>query len=331
MIMKRTIFFSIATLFCIFFCNTSFAQQYDCEGDAGDLYVVNAKSGLALRDAPSLYSNKITAVPFGKSITVCDITSGLDENIEGKDGQWVKAFYRGKSGWMFDGFLKHESSIEVIHSASWLGDSYPTDKEYLALYSSNDNSFDPEFELREATFNMDTISVDGVGTMVSASLPTDKTPVLLIAGLSPAKRTEIVGQKFDAKFLFPGESVYLGTEKASYYVYAKGSVVTNKTGDDANPFSKIKNYELRVRQQIGDKIKDDVLYRSDLPSWFGSGYEGGVFLEWIGDIDGDGKLDLLLSTTNSNHCWEVSFFLSSKAERGHLFRQVSKYEECDGC
>lgn len=329
--MKKPMLFLIALFATIFFTNDLLAQRYDCAGDAGDLYVVNAQSGLALRDAPSLYSNKISAVPYGKSITVCDQKGGLPENIEGVDGNWVKAYYRGKSGWMFDGFLKQESDIDVIHAESWVSGTLPLDKEYMALYQSNDNQFDPLFELVDYSFSVDTVHVDGQGSVLSAYINDVKKPVLLIAGLKPGKQEDIIGRKFDSKFLFPGESVFLGTDKATYHVYAKGSIVSSKSPEDSNPFSMIRNYELHVRQQIGGEIKDELLYKMDLPAWMGDGYDGGVFLEWIGDLDGDNKLDMLLSTTNSKHCWEVVFFLSSKAERGHLLRQVSKYEECDGC
>ena len=328
--MKRIIVILIASILC-FFQNDIQAQQYDCEGEAGNLYVVNARSGLSLRDAPSLLSNKILAVPFGKEITVCTNAPAVPETIEGKDGRWVRAYYRGKTGWMFNGFLEAESPIQVIHTDTWLNGGYPLDKEFLALYASGDNPFDPEFELEEARFHLDTLDSDENDPYIDAQLAGPRQPIFLISGINPTKTTGINGRKYDSKFLFPGETVYFGTDKASYYVYAKGNVLMNKNPDESDPFSMIRNYELHVKQVKGDQIKDELLYRMDLPSWFGNGYEGGVFVEWLGDVDGDGQLDLLLSTTNHEGCWEVSFFLSSKAESGHLFRQVSKYADCEGC
>ncbi|MEO1624466.1 MAG: SH3 domain-containing protein, partial [Bacteroidota bacterium] len=287
--MKRITVILIASLL-LFLNNNIRAQQYDCEGEAGNLYVVEASSGLTLRDAPSLLSNKIMAVPFGKQITVCTNGPAVPETVEGKDGNWVQAYYRGKTGWMFDGYLKAESPIQVIHTDTWLSAGYPLDKEFLALYASNDNRFDPEFRLEAPNFHLDTLMGDENDPYITAQLAGPEQPVFLISGIKPLKTTGINGKKFDAKFLFPGETIYFGTDKASYYVYAKGNVVVNKSPADSKPFSMIRNYELRIRQVKGDRTTEEVLYRMDLPSWFGNGYEGGVFLEWLGDVDGDGQL-----------------------------------------
>ena len=306
------------------------AQQYLCGESAGQLYEVIPHSGLTLRAAPSLSANKILAVPHGKTVSVCHDEQLHHETIDGHTGQWVRAFYRGESGYMFDAFLKAHAPIEVIHLDSYSTEQLPTDKHYLGLYADHENQFAPHFRIDSCHFSYDTTTIEDGDQFVSARIEQEEQPVFLFSGIPVHQKHSLPGQQFASKFLFPGESVHLSTDKASFYIYAKGNVQLNKGTHDPSPFSMIKNYELRVRRISGDEVEDKVIYKMDIPAWYGEGYEGGIHLQWIGDIDGDGELDMLLTTSNHYACWEVNFFLSSKAERGHFFRQVSRYQDC-GC
>lgn len=317
--MKRTIVL-IAALLALMINNIE-AQQYYCEASAGNLYSVNAKSGLSLRSAPSLISNKITAVPFGKEVTVCSEFQSESELIGGKEGKWVRAWYRGNEGYMFNAFLEAHDPITVNYpghegQGKYLG-LYPED----GLYTVKAYQFDQDSMVSEDAFVEDPF----------CGIASPESPIFLFKGIESSASDQIVGQQFDSKFLFPGESVYFETDQAAYYIYAKGSIVSNDDENNPNPFSMIRNYQIRVRKVSDESTKDVVLYQMDIPSWYGHGYEGGVQVQWIGDLDGDGELDMLLTTSSESHCSEVIFMLSSKAERGHLMRQVSREMACCGC
>ncbi|MEM1319981.1 MAG: SH3 domain-containing protein [Bacteroidota bacterium] len=325
--MKKTIILFALLLTCAWFTSIQ-AQQYYCEDSAGDLYAVSAPSGLSLRAAPSLLSSKILAVPFGKLVTVCSEFRTNAEEISGTEGQWVKAFYQGKEGYMFDGYLDAKPNIEVIYSQYMLPENYALDKEYYGLYPQKEHGMITGFKAEKYVLPIAPSPIDG---MEVKSVPTPSEvdqPLFLFAGLEPGQLDNIVGRQLNSQFLYPGQSVFLETEKAAYYVYAKGRIVSNSDENNPNPFSKIRNYELRVKKITGEDIDDQSLYKLDIPAWYGEGYDGGVQLQWIGDLDGDGELDMLLTTATQDHCWEVIFLLSSKAEPGHLFRQVSRYTDC---
>lgn len=51
---------------------------------------------------------------------------------------------------------------------------------------------------------------------------------------------------------------------------------------------------------------------------------------WAGDIDGDGRLDLLLDTTNHYNAQDMVLYLSSTAPRGRLLSSVATLEKV-GC
>jgi hypothetical protein len=56
----------------------------------------------------------------------------------------------------------------------------------------------------------------------------------------------------------------------------------------------------------------------------------GLRLLWAGDVDGDGKLDLLLDLPSSENASEHRLFLSTAAGKGELVRQVAVFETV-GC
>lgn len=53
-------------------------------------------------------------------------------------------------------------------------------------------------------------------------------------------------------------------------------------------------------------------------------------LLWAGDLDGDGKLDLIMDTTDNYNVRNVTLFLSTKAKPGKLVEKVVSHEST-GC
>lgn len=53
-------------------------------------------------------------------------------------------------------------------------------------------------------------------------------------------------------------------------------------------------------------------------------------LLWAGDLDGDGKLDLIMDTTNNYNVRDVTLFLSTKAKPGKLVEKIVSHEST-GC
>lgn len=332
--MKSILFQISSTILFLFLTLTTEAQQYDCAGSAGQSYLVTAGSGLSMREMPNLKSIKVMAVPYGKEVVVCPEYPGEVEVIEGIEGRWLKTYYRGKSGFMFSGFMQEQASIDVILPDEQIVEHYELSRQYYGLYLNEQDASlgDQKFQIKACDFKVETVSLPDVPTYEYAQLQEGDQPEFLISGLEPGVQENIIGQSFKDKFLYPGESVSLTLGAAHFHIYAKGRIVENTDGEDINPIAMIKNYELHVRRTTHDGDREDqIIYKMDIPGWYADGYEGGIFLHWIGDIDADGELDVLLSNSATYTCKEIVFFLSSKAERGHFFKQVAKYQECDGC
>lgn len=307
------------------------AQQYTCSSTAGIAYMVTAASGLSMRAEPDLRSVKLKAVPFGKEVVVCPEYDGPYEKIEGVEGKWLRTFYRGEAGFMFSGFMEAQPEVKAVLPESWTDDDNET--QYLGLYlEENGDEFMPsKYEVRPLVTITDTVEIAGEAPYTYRRLDSFDEPKFVFSGIQTDGQL-VKGREMEYKFLFPGESVSVSLGNAIFHVYAKGRVLENKTGDEINPISMIKNYELHVRRSGHDgERSDQTIFKMDIPSWFIDGYQGGIYLHWMGDIDNDGELDILLSKANDADCLDTLFFLSSKAEHGHLFKQVSLYRECGGC
>lgn len=72
--------------------------------DAQTMQYVTAKSGLNMRNAPSVKSKSILRVPVGASVEV-EEKKYKSETLSGLAGNWRKAKYKGKTGYMFDAYL----------------------------------------------------------------------------------------------------------------------------------------------------------------------------------------------------------------------------------
>lgn len=71
---------------------------------ASDWYKAIAEPTLVVRDAPDVSGDKLGNVPYGGKIKVLEWL-GAQESIGGRQGQWVKVQWQGKTGYVFDAFI----------------------------------------------------------------------------------------------------------------------------------------------------------------------------------------------------------------------------------
>ncbi len=116
------------------------------------------------------------------------------------------------------------------------------------------------------------------------------------------------------QFLKPGQSITLTLSNdlsTSYQLYAEG-----KESRETIENYRIVLYCNQRRQTI---LSRRLLYLDGSPS-----------LLWAGDLDRDGKLDLLMDMTNHYNATELTLFLSSKAGSSGLVRKVASHRTV-GC
>lgn len=101
-------------LFTLLIAFTSFlasAQVQECEFT--DTYSISAPSGMKMRTSPTVASEVVTYVMFDSIVEGC-IQSFGEATFEEISGHWVYVRYKGKTGYMFDGFLKKHNDIAQV-------------------------------------------------------------------------------------------------------------------------------------------------------------------------------------------------------------------------
>lgn len=76
------------------------------------------------------------------------------------------------------------------------------------------------------------------------------------------------------------------------------------------------------RYHIGDGTQKQFMFRTELESHYGG--DTTPFIKWVGDLDGDGMIDLLLSLPDDSCGFDERLYLSSQAGNGMLLRKAAQ-------
>jgi hypothetical protein len=113
--MTRLVFKAICTIFLIllFFPSAIYAFSRFKNGDQANVWVIE---GLSLNKVPAQKSDEILHIPYGQSLTLIatdktknsstiNFKSNTSDFPVKLKGYWIKVSYKGKEGYVFDGFL----------------------------------------------------------------------------------------------------------------------------------------------------------------------------------------------------------------------------------
>jgi hypothetical protein len=149
--------------------------------------------------------------------------------------------------------------------------------------------------------------------------------------------------KGDPIALFPKGNFKLGKVQSSYYfnksfydfleseqfktLKATGKW-TMKLGNQSLTLSWVETKDKDEMKYYSYSINDDKtkqnLFTTDIESKYGG--EKFPIIHWVGDLDGDGKLDVILSIPDDNCGFDERLYLSSKAEKGKLLKESARIE-----
>jgi hypothetical protein len=86
------------------------------------------------------------------------------------------------------------------------------------------------------------------------------------------------------------------------------------------------------RYHMTNGTNQQFMFRTEFESHYGG--DTSPLIHWVGDIDGDGKIDLLLSLPDDNCGFDYRLYLSSVAMKGTLLgkaAQLSGRQAACGC
>ncbi len=125
------------------------------------------------------------------------------------------------------------------------------------------------------------------------------------------------------QFLFPGEHVELrfkhpDSGRDQQWTYYAAGVATGAKG-----IGLIEGYTLAITDQPeGSQASHQALYSvKELDTRYG---EGGASLLWVGDLDRDGKPDLLMNLSDHYNVMNVTLFLSSLAKNRAMLEKAGE-------
>lgn len=217
-----------------------------------------------------------------------------------------------------------ESNISMFYPGDLLGevDTHvcKSNFSYYGIYELDDNS---EFSFIVLDFLCKDTVVEEPACGLSRVLSIDSVrPLFIVYGVEGmVNNTKIPGMNLNGLQVVPGDSASIDIGNKGYAVFATGSYVEN----EKSRISFISDYKVFVKSTENEKVTQQVLYEADTVfAWSGGGFEGGVRVRWIGDLDNNDGLDIILTTSTDYRSWDVILFTSSQLN-GQIVSEASRY------
>ncbi|MBX3176084.1 MAG: hypothetical protein KF886_01865 [Candidatus Hydrogenedentes bacterium] len=173
--------------------------------------------------------------------------------------------------------------------------------------------------------------IDGDGVRKTATkIKTSRAgeQILLVRGLRDAAPGPLIALKpaFAATNLKPGMRSTFSIKQLSQPVltelFGTGHVVL----EPGERYTRIRDYELHLMELPGRTSMHQVIIQ--IPTLDG---EAAPTLVWAGDLDRDGKLDLLMNLSASYMHTDLALLLSSAAKEGERVGLVARWNARSGC
>lgn len=225
-------------------------------------------------------------------------------------------------------FTIAEEAVQILKTGLWHGDDVTVEAgpDWWGIFPEGDG-----FTLQSAPVTITrefdvVVDEEGQSTGKLVKVPQEAEPVLLVRGIRGLKdgRLSTTKTKPPESFVEPGQNIDLqliGEEShTSTRLEVAGRMITPTGQFDRLP----EDFEFTLVQTSGANLVKQSLAK------FPSIIDGNPRLVWAGDIDRDGKVDVLLDIQDKYFVSHLALYLSSAAKEGELVGKVAEWKTT-GC
>ncbi|MBN8680446.1 MAG: SH3 domain-containing protein [Chitinophagales bacterium] len=295
-----------------------------------DEYMV-ISSALNLRENPDIKSKSLIQIPNGAIVqTVDNQNEWHDDQIDELYGHWIKVRYKQFTGYAFSAYLgaKYMLYFENAHIhympkvKYWYGVYYDTQQKQEVIRKIKTRLSEVPYE--ESGEKKQFLSTDQKNKSLFLIATNELISEKNMGVFKFRNKSEDSGVS-----LLPGKDLWLyfkvngsNVDSETYHLFATGAYSMSEYG------LRLYDFELYVADNNPPDSRFTVI--QNLNKDIGGNYFEGAYLFYCGDIDGDGKPDIILNTCSNSHCTYI-LLLSSSAKPGELLRAVSTYTFYDDC
>jgi hypothetical protein len=292
-----------------------------------DEYMI-ISSSLNLRENPDINSKSLTQISNGELVqTVDNQETTRSDRVNDLQGIWIKVRYRQFTGYAFSAYLgarymlyfEHEHIHYLPKVKYWYGVYYDTLKRQEVIREIKTRlkeTYDPDFQTKEAILLTDQKKQSSFLIATNEKLSEQSMGVFF--SRKP--------QKGYAPPMLPGTEEWLfhrlnsnTVASETYHLFATGAYSMTEHG------LRLDDYEIYVADNTPPDSRF-TLIQNISRYLVGESHE----LFYCGDIDGDDKPDIIMTSCSNSFC-SYTLFLSSLAKPGELLHPVSSYTFWDEC
>ncbi|MGH1361908.1 MAG: hypothetical protein ACRBF0_00035 [Calditrichia bacterium] len=179
---------------------------------------------------------------------------------------------------------------------------------------------DGKFSLEETILTVEAIHdqmVDKPGEKTGKKIMTDKSDqnVLLLVNAPGLRVGPVDGETYPGHFFKNAEPVHIQFGGKPYHLTML--VPAKVERETRSPLEFSSTNKKQTLRSYYTRVMNDSMYV------FGD--EGSVGIQWIGDLDGDNKPDLIMSLSDHYNVMETVLLLSSEAKEGELVKEVAVF------
>lgn len=220
-------------------------------------------------------------------------------------------------------FTFAEDTVQILRTGLWHGDQVSAESgpDWWGIFPEGDG-----FTLQQAPVTISAefdamMDQEGQATGKRVKVPQEAEPVLLVYGIKGLKegRLNTTKRRISENMVEPGQSIDLELTGDESHISTKleisGSMITPEGQSDRLP----EDFEFTLVRISGSRTVRQSLAK--LPGIT----DGKPRLVWAGDLDRDGRVDVLLNTTDKYFVTHLVLYLSSAAKKGQLVGKVAEW------